>query len=1398
MANNKRVNTKIRLRPISHTVAYLEISVDNGVNWVVADTLDIPAGSIVQDYTFPNGVVIDLDNSLINLRVRVNPDTTTTTTTTSTSTSSTSSTSSSSTSSTSSSTSSTTSSTTSTSTTTLATTTTTSTSSTSTTSSTTTSSTSTSTSTNSGGGNVYTITGTGSDQISINGSGYQCGDTIILKGTFKAVEFNNLNGCNGNPITITNPIGQVTTIGDIAWDGGSWSTALAFRNCHYIKLVGTSQSNFIIHGSEQGGATAYFDLAIVGLSDNFEVYNISIIRGGTGLYAKTEPVPGNTATYDPVGGPYTYLNNFNFHDITISATYNEATYVGHTGPYWDLTSNTQFNGTQAQFIPGHTYAEPKRLNNIQIYNIYAENAGADGIQTGACENMVIHHNEVFNHATRHDPNHNGGILVGGKSRNVEVYCNYVHDSWGELGQHYASGLNGSFLKIHNNLYENNFVGSGGNDGVTFKLQDSLGAQIYDNTIVQTGGNNMRMYTVGPHYIARNIFIQPRMAGGTISSRAYIYDEPGVTWTEGTGGASNGKYPDIATANVDPNNWYVPNIGSPATGKGYVRGVCDGTGTTTTTTSTTSSTTTSSTTSTSSTTAVTTTTTSTSSTSSTSTSSTSSTSTSSTSSTTSTSTTTIAGSASFAKVNGWWTGNPSAQYGWLYLPADYSPTGPALPFVIFLHGQGEIGTGSGAGGADDLLVAGPPKYLNAGDRPTGVVIFCPQTSINTWEPNWVESARAFMVSHYNVDASKFYLTGLSLGGSGTSKYVGTYPDRVAAYLVATGDTQYQSHAAGGGYLGPAGSVGGVRQCDVPGWFLSGMADTTTFPGGGYASLTAMNNVSPKPTYPFLVDIFWGLTHSTNLWDTKVYNRKNRTDSTGTSYFDYLDWFKQFKSNDLQNNATSFVVNAENSNDWNEYRKALRLVNKLSAGSPKTALLARLAAVKSTIQTSWKIVELSFGSTSVPGNINMLPTITSGQSVNNMIDIDGNATTIDLAITTNTWSGDISLGGLSSAGLANEYFGLPTEFFVRGYRIYKPGSPTETWTVTGLQVGKTYNIRFYPAFVSQATNEHRGVSVTSGAQTKTFDDEIQNTNRYFELTALTTLTGSLTVNLQPLISGQYGDLAGIAIYESIAGGTTTTTSTSTSSTSTSTSSTSSTTTSSTTSTSTTTESPTTTTSTSTTSTSSTSTSTTSSTTTSSTTSTSTTTIVAARFNFNQTAQSVADFNDVSGNPFDAQRTATDSATSIGVRSLGNGNAALWGSAGGNTSNNVNGEVGSNAEFPTNVLVSFWFSRSTVYVGNKNMEIFGLTPGATYDIHIMGSRKASDLGAVTKVMAYYCEDDIGTTSNIAYNAKGNLTTIQQFTGKIAKSDGTIQIGVFSKPSNDGTNDIDGYINGMIVIPQ
>jgi hypothetical protein len=1079
----------------------------------------------------------------------------------------------------------------------------------------------------------------------------------------------------------------------------------------------------------------------VALSDNFEVTNITIENGGSGLYAKTEPVPGNTATYDPVGGPYTYLNNFKFHNIDIRNTYNEGMYVGHTGPYWDLTSNTQFNGNQSQFNPTHQYAEPKRLNNVELYDIYVENSGADGIQTAAAENMVIHHCEVFNWATRTDPNHCGGILIGGKCRNVDMYCCHVHDGWGEILQvSSADGSNGSFVRIHNNLFANNFINNGGNDGCTFKGTNGLAIEFYDNTVVKTGGNNLRFYTGCCHLLNRNLLIQPRMAGGTISNRAYIYDEPGVTWIEGTGSNSNGKYPDVITANVDPNNWYAPNPGSPATGKGYVHGVCTGTQTTTTSTSTT----TSSTTTTTTTQGTTTTTTSTSSTSTTTTS---------TSSSTTTSTTTVIGQASFTKVNGWWPSNMSGQYGWLYLPSDYNPSGSELPFVIFLHGQGETGTGSGTGGVDDLLVAGPPKFLNAGDRPTGIVIFCPQTSINTWEPNWVESARTFMVNNYHVDPNRFYLTGLSLGGSGTAKYVGQNPDKVAAFLIATGDTQFIRNGSEDGV------INGVRVADVPGWFHSGVADTQISFNNGYSWMTACNALSPKPIYTPLVDTYWGIGHNAQLWDTEVYNRKDRTDTTGTAKFDLYEWFKRFKINDLSFNATSHVVVAETTvltnktAAWNDYKIALRLVNLLTAGATKTALMNRLAAVKSSIQTDWKIVELSFGNTAISG-VNNLASVNDNQSVNNMTDVDGVSTTIDFTLNATVWDGQVNIG------TNNEYLGMPTGFWANGWRIYNTSA--NTCTFAGFSSSTNKVIRFIYGDMTQINTTHYGARVTINGVTKDLENEIQNTNNYVDFT-IPSGSSSFSATLQPIESGQQGDVAGVIIFESTAAGTTTTTTTSSSTTTT-----------------TTTSGPTTTT-------------TSTSTTTTSSTTTTTTTIASnlSQFNFSLTSQTSPGWVSVFGDPNVSVLTGTQNGITVSTIST-----SFWTPFGPEAASDTNGEDVPNPTFVFNETVtrSYIYNYSDFYSpGNENLLISGFTPGETgIRIDILGSRDAAAVSFATRLCDYICVDASGTETIADFDVKGNTANLATFLNKTADSNGQIKLGIFRPTPTDSNHEI-GYLNAM-----
>ncbi len=418
-------------------------------------------------------------------------------------------------------------------------------------------------------GRQFTLTADAYGHLSVDNKNgyYKPGDVINLKGSFKAVYFYNLKGTSTSPIIVKNPSGAVTTIGNPGWSSGAYAEALRFENCQYIKLGGeTSKSQFKITGSTAAARQAYFNLILTGHSDNFEVKNITITNGGTGIWAKTDPLQNDPSTWHP----NSYMYNLRIHDVEVTGNQNEAFYIGHTATYLDLNTNLSFYGDPSQFTPGHKYVQPIKWKNVKLYNNLVHDGGGDGIQTAAIDGLEVYGNEVRNWATNQNPSHNGGILIGGRTTNTNVHDNYVHDGWGELLQFYGSGYGSAKHVIHNNLFRDN---KGAHDGISLRGIDNAQLVITNNTVLRTGGNSVRINgydgrMTAPQTLYDNALIQPRVAGGVVEPRAYIYVEGGGTYVEGTGALANKKIATVTAALIDITNYCLPKAGSPLGATGF--------------------------------------------------------------------------------------------------------------------------------------------------------------------------------------------------------------------------------------------------------------------------------------------------------------------------------------------------------------------------------------------------------------------------------------------------------------------------------------------------------------------------------------------------------------------------------------------------------------------------------------------------------------------------------------------------------------------------------------------------------------------------------------------------------------------------------------------------------------
>src|SRR5437016_317959 len=112
---------------------------------------------------------------------------------------------------------------------------------------------------------------------------------------------------------------------------------------------------------------------------------------------------------------------------------------------------------------------------------------------------------------------------------------------------------------------------------------------------------------------------------------------------------------------------------------------------------------------------------------------------------------------------------------LSLPRDYDGRSrKRWPLILFLHGAGERG-------ADISKVAmhGPPKLARQGkDFP--FIIVSPQCPANQlWDNDVLLALLDVVEEKYRVDASRVYLTGLSMGGYGTWSLGLTHPEKFAA-------------------------------------------------------------------------------------------------------------------------------------------------------------------------------------------------------------------------------------------------------------------------------------------------------------------------------------------------------------------------------------------------------------------------------------------------------------------------------------------------------------------------------------------------------------------------------------------------------------------------------------------
>ncbi|MBN2455309.1 MAG: dienelactone hydrolase family protein [Sedimentisphaerales bacterium] len=142
---------------------------------------------------------------------------------------------------------------------------------------------------------------------------------------------------------------------------------------------------------------------------------------------------------------------------------------------------------------------------------------------------------------------------------------------------------------------------------------------------------------------------------------------------------------------------------------------------------------------------------------------------------------------------------------LFLPQDYGQETARWPMILFLHGAGERGSD-----INKVRHHGLAKIVTE-KKDFPFIVVSPQCPQKSWWPDQTEVLISLLydvIDRYDVDISRIYLTGLSMGGYGTWHIACRYPQIFAAIAPICG---------GGEPLLAAGLK------DVPVWAFHGAKD-----------------------------------------------------------------------------------------------------------------------------------------------------------------------------------------------------------------------------------------------------------------------------------------------------------------------------------------------------------------------------------------------------------------------------------------------------------------------------------------------------------------------------------------------------------------------------------------------
>lgn len=146
--------------------------------------------------------------------------------------------------------------------------------------------------------------------------------------------------------------------------------------------------------------------------------------------------------------------------------------------------------------------------------------------------------------------------------------------------------------------------------------------------------------------------------------------------------------------------------------------------------------------------------------------------------------------------------PDSYNFWLYAPREYVSEHHRVPVIIFLHGASLCGRN-----LQKVRRYGLIEAIERG-RYYPAIVMAPQNPGGAWNPKKIAKILDWVEENHEVDTTRIYIIGMSLGGYGTLDFAGTYPERVAAAMALCGGSTLKDYTKLG---------------KVPLWIMHGTAD-----------------------------------------------------------------------------------------------------------------------------------------------------------------------------------------------------------------------------------------------------------------------------------------------------------------------------------------------------------------------------------------------------------------------------------------------------------------------------------------------------------------------------------------------------------------------------------------------